>query len=324
MIEIQALPQGKYLLGFSGGVDSSALFFLLSERGVEFDVAIVDYGIREQSKEEVAYAQTLAQYYKKQCHCIQAPKFQSNFEARAREFRYSFFLELIKREKYSGLLLAHQLDDRLEWMMMQFCKGAGLNSMLGFDFVQEREGCLLYRPLWKVSKARLYEYCKEKGIKYFEDTSNKEEKYTRNFFRKILTPLFPFHKGILRSFEYLLEEKARLYPQSKCSELGEICSFERLGGMRDIYTLDLLLKERGYLISTKQREEICKSNFSCEIAGVWVVESDWRKIYLAPKQEALMDKGFREFARKLSIPPKIRSNVYKSAKSQEEIEKFFA
>ena len=34
MIEVEPLPKGRYLLGFSGGVDSSALFFFaFRERG---------------------------------------------------------------------------------------------------------------------------------------------------------------------------------------------------------------------------------------------------------------------------------------------------
>ena len=44
------LKTKKNLLAFSAGIDSSALFFILLENGIEFDVAIVDYGIRKSSK----------------------------------------------------------------------------------------------------------------------------------------------------------------------------------------------------------------------------------------------------------------------------------
>ena len=47
------------LLAFSGGVDSSALFFILLENNIPFDICIVDYGLREQSKLEVEYAYEL-------------------------------------------------------------------------------------------------------------------------------------------------------------------------------------------------------------------------------------------------------------------------
>ena len=53
------------LLAFSGGVDSSALFFILMDRGIEFDIAIVNYHKREQSIKEVEYAKHLAKKYNK-------------------------------------------------------------------------------------------------------------------------------------------------------------------------------------------------------------------------------------------------------------------
>ena len=66
MLELQTLEllKGKKnLLAFSGGVDSTALFFLLLKSDIRFDIAIVNYGQREQSKEEVLYAQELSNRY---------------------------------------------------------------------------------------------------------------------------------------------------------------------------------------------------------------------------------------------------------------------
>ena len=57
--DISLLKSSKNLLAFSGGADSTALFFLLLENDIPFDIAIVDYAIREQSKEELLFAQEL-------------------------------------------------------------------------------------------------------------------------------------------------------------------------------------------------------------------------------------------------------------------------
>lgn len=324
MIEVEPLPKGRYLLGFSGGVDSSALFFLLLERGVEFDIAIVDYGMREQSKEEVEYAQNLAKKYAKKCFHAQAPKFQSNFESQAREFRYRFFSKVIAEFAYEGLLLAHQLDDRVEWMMMQFCKGAGLNTLLGFDFVEVREGFKIYRPLWKVSKKQLYKYCQDQEVKYFEDCSNYADKYTRNQFRGTISSL-PISSalGMIRSFDLLMQERDRLYPKVKPCFFGSITSYKREDKERDMHQIDLWLKREGYVLSFAQRKEILKSNFSCEIAKQWVIERDVRRIYLAKKAEAILPKDFKDLMRRLKVPHKIRPNIFLDSKSHEEIKNFF-
>ena len=59
-IDIKNLHNKKNLLAFSTGVDSSALFFLLIENNIHFDIAIVDYNTREQSKAELAHAKKMA------------------------------------------------------------------------------------------------------------------------------------------------------------------------------------------------------------------------------------------------------------------------
>jgi tRNA(Ile)-lysidine synthase len=57
---INLLKSSKNLLAFSAGVDSTALFYLLVQNDVQFDIAIVDYNIRSASKDEVSYARELA------------------------------------------------------------------------------------------------------------------------------------------------------------------------------------------------------------------------------------------------------------------------
>lgn len=322
MIEIEPLASGRYLLGFSGGVDSSALFFLLLESKVDFDIAIVDYGVREQSKEEVEYAKSLAKKYGKECFHTLAPSFDSNFEAQARGFRYGFFSSIIKERGYCGLLLAHQLDDRFEWMMMQLCKGAGLNTLLGFDFAEERRGYTVYRPLWKVPKEQIYEYCKSKGVRYFEDSSNKVEQYKRNVFRERLKPFMnEYREGIKKSLEYLREERRRLYPSKKIKEFVGVIFWDRGDEGEDMHILDLEFKKKGYILSAKQKQEIIRCRFSCEIVD-FVVESTSSRLFFFRKKEGKMSKKFKDFARAVKIPKRLRSYLFWCGKTKEEILSF--
>jgi tRNA(Ile)-lysidine synthase len=80
----------KNLLAFSAGVDSSALFFLLIKSGISFDIALVNYALRDESIDEEKYAISLAERYNLKLHIKKAPKFQNNFEKNARDFRYNF------------------------------------------------------------------------------------------------------------------------------------------------------------------------------------------------------------------------------------------
>ena len=112
------LSSQKNLLAFSGGVDSSALFFLLLEKKIDFDIAIVNYHTRKQSDTEESYAKELADRHGKKCFTHHVRLDQNNFEAEARKVRYLFFDTLFKLHGYTNLITAHQLDDRFEWFLM--------------------------------------------------------------------------------------------------------------------------------------------------------------------------------------------------------------
>ena len=92
----ELLSHSKNLLAFSAGVDSTTLLFLLLEAKISFDIAIVDYGLREESKEEVSYAKRLAKKYHFTCYIHEAEPIKKNFEANARAIRYEFFETLIE------------------------------------------------------------------------------------------------------------------------------------------------------------------------------------------------------------------------------------
>lgn len=323
--KILELPKHqKFLLGFSGGVDSCALFFLLMGEGISFDIAIVDYGVREQSKEEVLYARQLAQKYSKQIFVLNAPKIEKNFESRARQVRFEFFKKVVRENRYRGLILAHQLNDRIEWLLMQFQKGAGLNTLLGFSFCEKISGIEVFRPLLDVSKEELYRFCSQKKIKFFEDKSNQDDVFLRNRFRKLSAFLAQNAQGIRSSFEYLREEKNRLYPDVEVKNLGDIRAFVRTGEIGDLHRIDLECKKMGYMLSARQKQEIIKCQFSCEVHRL-VIECNDEKIFIAPKIQCVMDERFRDMARKNKIPKRLRKNFYllwKDKVDEQEIRSF--
>ena len=158
MLDAATLPllrAGKNLLAFSAGIDSTALFFLLLREKIPFDIAHVNYHTRAQSSDEADYARTLAERYGKRCFVHDAAPIGSNFEAEARRVRYTFFESLIAEHGYDTLLTAHQLDDRLEWLFMQLCKGAGLPELLGMEATAKRGSYTLVRPLLGAGKPEL-------------------------------------------------------------------------------------------------------------------------------------------------------------------------
>jgi len=312
-LDLSPLKGKKNLLAFSAGVDSSALFFLLLENHIKFDIAIVNYGTRKESDTEEAHAKALAKKHKLFCHSIKAPAFHSDFEKQARDFRYEFFESLIIIEGYDTLITAHQLNDQLEWLLMRLSKGAGLSELLGLEPVTNKRHYALIRPLLAYSKEELLQYLQTNRHPYFVDESNADETYERNKFRKQFSDalIAEYKDGIQRSMEYLRKDKEVL-------ESG----FETIYSNKLLYTVklhtptakvkaaDITLKRLGYLLSSKQRQEIEKE-VSLVIGGTWSIALQDDLLFIAPYLTADMPKKFKELCRVLNVPSKIRPYLFK-------------
>ena len=305
----------KNLLAFSAGVDSSALFFLLVENDIPFDIALVNYGVREASDSEEAHARALAEQYQKKCFTVKAPSFKAHFEANARAFRYRFFEKIIRKEGYEVLLTAHQLNDQLEWLLMRLSKGAGLAELLGLRESSDKGDYKIVRPLLEVSKGELLEYLESNGYPYFLDESNREMKYERNYFRQRYSDpmIAEFKEGIKRSIRYLKEDLKRLEGQFELLYADKDLRLVKLHSMEaKVQAVDITLKELGYLMSAAQRQEIAQSE-SLVIGGKWAIELQGDLLYIAPYSTAVMPKRFKEQCRAAKIPVKIRPYLHKEA-----------
>lgn len=321
MLEIsslEVLKNKKNLLAFSGGADSTALFFLLIKQNIKFDIAIVNYNQRAQSVKEVAYAKELASKYNLECHTLVAPKISKNFEAVAREIRYDFFQRLISSHGYNNLLTAHHLGDRFEWMLMQFCKGAGCAEIAGMQKIQQRDSYTLVRPLLHLDKQELYSYLGYEKIKYFEDETNKNEDIKRNSFRhNYSSPLLDkYLSGIKKSFDYLDADRETLIPEVQIKHIDDLTYFESLKKQRaDIFIIDKILKAKQYMLSANERE-LLKDEKALVVGRKFIVSKNKGFIFIAPysKDDSCinMSHEFKEECRILKIEPKIRPYLYKN------------
>ena len=305
----ELLSNSKNLLAFSAGVDSTTLLFLLLEHNITFDIAIVDYGLREQSKEEVAYAKALAQKYNFRCYVHSAKSIEKNFEANARAIRYRFFEQLIEEHNYTTLLTAHHLGDRLEWMLMQLCKGAGAVELAGMCAIEERENYRVVRPLLAYDKEDFLPYLQEHKIEYFIDATNSDEKYKRNAFRhNYAQPLLAkYKKGIKRSFAYLDEDRESLIEELHFSQINEFFYTEASSLQRsNIVAIDRHFKRLGHLITAQEKEQL-KHERCVIISRRWVVNQEHGFLFIAPFEKARsIEKRVKEKLRILRVTPKLR------------------
>jgi tRNA(Ile)-lysidine synthase len=313
-LDFSAVKESKNLLAFSAGVDSTALFFLLLKQNIPFDIAIVNYNVRVQSKDEVSYAKELALKYNKKIF-IKEVKLEvtSNFEKTARDIRYSFFDEIITQNSYDTLITAHQLNDKLEWFLMQFTKGAGLVELIGFNEFEQKENYKVYKPLLEITKEELESFLKQENIKYFIDNSNFDEKYKRNYFRHNFSDklLSEYTNGIKKSFKYLQDDinslNIEITPIKNFNEL-EIYQNQKDNNL-NIRIIDNSLKKRGFLLSSAQRKEILKQK-EITISHKINISIKENFIWICPNVSSIMDKKFKENCRINKIPKNVRNYIY--------------
>ncbi len=313
---LNELKNHKCLLAFSHGVDSTALFYLLAEAEVKFDCAFVNYKTRNQSDAEEAAARELCAKFDKKIFvrvCRLNLEKGANFEARARAVRYEFFDEICAREGYDALIFAHQLNDCFEWFLMQIAKGSGVVNSVGLEAKSKRGEIAVFRPLLDIQKSELLAYLQARGLKYFVDNSNLNEKFTRNHIRARFADAFlgEFGAGVAKSINMFREDKNALLGEF-AYERADFFLIARSAG--ELHLVDKACKRLGVVISAKTRREIQNqiSNLKCVVVAHKIaVGANERFVFVAPFLQGLaMGKDFKEKSRLAKIPSLIRPFLY--------------
>jgi tRNA(Ile)-lysidine synthase len=179
-------PNKVYLLACSGGLDSIALAHLLHSAKVRFELAHVNFGLRDaESDGDEEFVTNWAQDRAIPIHIHQAntaewaDKNGISIQMAAREIRYQFFEEIRNQNHLAGIVLAHHEDDQLETIFLNLVRGTGIEGLYGMS---ERRGWLI-RPLLPFSRTQLESYMEEVKQIWREDRSNATSDYKRNKLR---------------------------------------------------------------------------------------------------------------------------------------------
>ncbi|MBF0363487.1 MAG: tRNA lysidine(34) synthetase TilS [Oligoflexia bacterium] len=181
----------RAFVAVSAGIDSLALLYTLREISREknelrdLTILHVNHGTRgEENEREEKFLRELADEFNLKIEVLHLSFDKRNFEFRARELRYAFFKRMLNEKNGDVLYTAHHIDDSFEWSLMQNFKSSSAISSLG---IPVRNGAVA-RPFMCVTKRQIYSWAKLMGIKYFEDGSNKDTTYDRNYIRQNIIP----------------------------------------------------------------------------------------------------------------------------------------
>ena len=165
----------------SGGVDSICLLHWLHEIGANVICLHVNHQLRPEADTETEYVKDLCDKLNIPCQIFywKDAKPESGLEAAARDARYKMMTDFCHEKGIEYLVVAHQSDDQIETFLMNLSRGSGLYGLSAMMPESERNGIKILRPLLNVPRAEIKKYCEDNNIKYFVDSMNSDEHYTR-------------------------------------------------------------------------------------------------------------------------------------------------
>lgn len=264
----------KICLGYSGGIDSTALLHILQkcQRFVDFSLSIahVNHGWRIESNYEADQIKKFSQENKLQLYLHTIPKqnWETNIEDRYRKERMRFFQRLYRENNFDILFLAHHAQDRAETVLKRILEGSSLHKIAGIKEETFYYEMPIYRPLISINKNDLLHYVKDYKLIYFEDNTNYDQKYLRSRMRQTLFPLIEkhFQKGILKNLlkladrcqileEYLQKRTEKFYKGIRTKGgciIVDFSSFDSLERIEVDFFLRSLLASLGVTLSSSQ------------------------------------------------------------------------
>jgi tRNA(Ile)-lysidine synthase len=181
-------PDEPLLIGVSGGPDSVVLLDVLVKSGWRPHVCHLNHQLRgADSDADAEFVRQLAAQHRLPS-TIESCKVDSD-EDSARCARQEFFARVAERTGIHKLALAHTADDQVETFLLRLLRGAGVPGLVGIWPERQFGPLRVVRPLLKVRRVEVLEYLSAQGLKFREDLSNADTKFTRNRIRHELLPL---------------------------------------------------------------------------------------------------------------------------------------
>lgn len=176
-------------IAFSGGLDSTVLLHHFAKLLPQYKVRAIhiNHGIHKQALSWQLHCQ-------KWCETFDIPLVvekisligRMNIEARARAERYRVFNQAMQNG--DCLILAHHQHDQAETVLLQLCRGTGIDGLAAMPALKQWQKGWLARPLLNQNRDKLKSYALAHQLSWVEDDSNQDLGFSRNYLRHSVIP----------------------------------------------------------------------------------------------------------------------------------------
>ncbi len=198
--------EDKILLAVSGGIDSMVMVDLFRRLNCNYAIAHCNFHLR--GEESMRDERFVTDYATKHNITLYKQEFDTftymeenkkSLEMSARDLRYDWFEKIVNEHGFTLLATAHHGDDSAETFLINLLRGTGIAGLHG---ILPKSNNII-RPLLFTSRRKINEYAQKHNIEHIEDSTNKDNKYTRN---KIRNEIIPVLREISPNFDIIIRK----------------------------------------------------------------------------------------------------------------------
>lgn len=186
-------PWRRFLIAFSGGLDSTVLLHkLVLLRQAHPDLVVravhVHHGLSLNADKWVEHCQVQCKRWDVSLSVVRINvRYEGKgIEAQARSERYRIFETALA--PHEALLTAQHQDDQCETVMLALKRGSGPAGLAAMPARLPFAGGELLRPLLHTTRYELDAWAQNYGLPWIEDESNRDRRFDRNFLRLDVLP----------------------------------------------------------------------------------------------------------------------------------------
>jgi len=258
-------PGDSLVLGLSGGVDSIVLLEVLAglapRIGFRLQALHVNHQLSPNAAAWVRFCRAECRSREVRLRVVKVDVERANSTERAaREARYAALLAT----RAEHVALAHNQDDQGETVLLHLLRGAGVKGLAAMPLVRNLHSSSpvphpsIVRPFLEVTRVQIERYAKRRKLRWIEDESNDDTRYTRNWVRREVLPRIaqrvPAYRETLaraaanlREAAMLLDELARMDANAASDGSGlRVEPLRALGAPRAKNVLRYLIDTRGW------------------------------------------------------------------------------
>ena len=255
----------RIVLGVSGGVDSMVLLDVLARlaprMGLRLEALHVNHQLSPNAPAWARFCRAECRSRDVRLRVVKVDVQRANsIERAAREARYAALFAT----GADYVVLAHNQDDQAETVLMQLLRGAGVKGLSAMRAIRPPHPSSLVahpaivRPLLDTARGEIERYAKRRKLRWIEDESNDDTRYTRNWMRREVLPRIgqrvPAYREALARAAANLGEAAVLLDELARIDLRAIPDGSRLsvnalrtlGAVRAKNVLRFLIDARGW------------------------------------------------------------------------------